>query len=171
VHPEQVLSRSPKVSVVPTDRVEDWIEINNLVNRYPHALDSRDADLFRTLWHPDATWDFGEDFGTYRGVDAMLEFLSRSWQVQDGHHLVTNVVIDVESPDRAHGCSTAYAQVSRADGVTFFPMIASYRDEYSKHEGRWVFKERRVNTDYRGVPDSKLGKHPLRNAVQEVRTS
>jgi hypothetical protein len=168
MHPEQVLSAGQRGwSVRPSD-VEDWIAINNLVNSYPHALDGHDAELFRTLWHPDGVWDFGDEYGVHRGVDDMLAFLSESWGIQDGHHLVTNVVIDLREDGTASGRSVAYAQVSRHDGVTLFPMIASYRDDYVRHEGRWVFKSRQVRTDHRAVDDSLLEQHTLRRSPSEV---
>ncbi|HVX20547.1 MAG TPA: nuclear transport factor 2 family protein [Acidimicrobiales bacterium] len=141
------------------DRMESWIAIHDLVHTYPHALDRHDAETFASLWHPDGVWDFGADYGTYRGVDAMVAFVSRSWGIQDGHHLVTNAVIRFRDDGTAYGCSSAYAQVSQHDGPTLFPMVVSYDDEYCVHDGRWVFRERRVATDHRGLSADELDRH------------
>jgi hypothetical protein len=133
------------------DQLESWVAIHNLVNTYPLALDSRDDELFAQLWHPNGVWDFGKSYGVHEGIEAMLAFMRHSGSVQDTHHLVTNVVIRFRDDTTAYGYSVAYAQVSRHDGPTVFPVIASYQDEYGVYRGRWVFTERRVETDDRAV--------------------
>lgn len=132
--------------------IADWIEIHQLVHRYAHALDDRDAAAFAGLWHPSGVWLFeSTEYGKHTGVDAMLEFLRGSWASGDAHHLVTNVVIDLRDDRTAHGRSVAYAQTSTYSGSTRFPMIATYRDEYVVHDNRWVFAQRRVATDSRAA--------------------
>jgi hypothetical protein len=132
--------------------ISDWIEIHQLVHRYAHALDDRNAAAFACLWHPGGVWSFeSAEYGEHTGVEAMLAFLRGSWASGDAHHLVTNVVIDLRGDRTASGRSVAYAQTSTNGGATRFPMIATYRDEYVVHDGCWVFASRRVATDGRAA--------------------
>lgn len=155
-------------------RIEDWIEIHDLVMKYNYAMDDEDAELFASLWHPDAIWDIrvsaekekGPDFGYHSGKDAIVTFGTGRWAKRNTmHHLLTDVLIWFHDENTASGRSVNYAQTVELDLTSLLPLIPRYRDKYVKHEGRWVILERVVRTEYRGVrrlkPEDSVLSEPI----------
>jgi hypothetical protein len=122
------------------NELADRFAIQDLVYNYTHALDGRDEALFRTLWDPDAVWDFLGDggLGTLEGSDAILAaFRKTAASGRQMHHCSTNLVIHFEN-GRATGRSKSVTTGFAA------PLFVSYYDDFVRAAGTWRFQRREV---------------------------
>lgn len=89
----------------------------DLMNRYAHALDTRDWELFATLFTEDTEfaarqWEEGAvpgpDFMNVKGCRELTETLQKTWEgLSATHHLLSNYVVDL-APDGASAKATCY---------------------------------------------------------------
>jgi len=95
----QIASSTPAGSRLPTrlQAVVDKGEITDILYRIARGLDRLDETLLRSVFHPDATLDFGP--GIFQGVsnDYVHWVLSVMNQVRTSHHMITNVQATLES--------------------------------------------------------------------------
>lgn len=75
---------------------DDRLDIIELPGRYADALDTRQPDMLRQVFTPDAVW---EVVGALRleGLDAIMEFMGRD-DVHPGAHIMTNIYIASVEP-------------------------------------------------------------------------
>ncbi|GAA4471431.1 hypothetical protein GCM10023094_02130 [Rhodococcus olei] len=85
-----------------------WIEVHDLFTRYARAVDTRDWDVYRTVFTADAQIDYstsggptGDRESVIAALDPMLALFSRT------QHYVTNV--DVRSFDQEQGVASVSA--------------------------------------------------------------
>jgi hypothetical protein len=89
----------------------------DLMNRYAHALDTRDWDLFASLFTPDARFharqyrDYsvpGEDFMVLEGRDAIVGSLQAIWRgLSATHHMLANHMVEL-APDARNARASCY---------------------------------------------------------------
>jgi uncharacterized protein (TIGR02246 family) len=124
-------------------------EIRALWAEYGRTLDARDFRAFSRLFSRDAEF-VGGPGSPARGPEAIGAFLERAigtnYPDSKGRnfHLYFNESIDLQS-DRGSAVSKggfvmATADNSKAD----FLLLATYRDEFVREDGRWKFKRREV---------------------------
>ena len=82
-------------------QLQDKIEIQELLTRYARGLDTKDWDLWRSVFVPDAVMDYssaGIPVGKRDEIAAMFEqaFVAIPW----AQHFITNVEVDLDG-DRA----------------------------------------------------------------------
>ena len=131
----------------------DYIEIQQLVARYPYALDTH-ADngyMYADLFAPDGT------FGTTRGREALASLARNNQPEKSGpaatRHFVTNVVI-TPTPEGAVGREyNVLIDVGDASRPSVIDHGGYYEDVFVKTPAGWRFKSR---TYVR----SKLGPRP-----------
>jgi hypothetical protein len=78
-------------------RVGDGLEIASLLSRYARAVDTKDWELYRSVFTDDAHIDYSAD--VFRGsIDGAIEFLSGDFSalVAMSMHYVTNVEADID---------------------------------------------------------------------------
>lgn len=120
-----------------------------LVHEYANLIDAYDYERFMELWADDAEWIlYGKSARGLANIRAtLLARPSRSVV----RHLVSNLVVDMDSPDHATGW--CYAIAYRADGyrgvrpapLTPPRFLVDYRDEYVRVPGRgWLFRRRDI---------------------------
>jgi len=131
----------------------DRAEIEELVARYVHALDTRDADAYASVFTEDAVYEVP---GTvYRGRDAIRKIVTdltagREARIASGeqpvdlYHVMSNSSIEILGATEARHIS--YAQTVRAaDGGQFIVgFMGRYEDEIVKRDGRWQIANRRL---------------------------
>ena len=131
----------------------DRAEIEELVARYVHALDTRDADAYAGVFTEDAVY---ETPGTvYRGRDAIRKIVTdltqaRETRLANGeqpvelYHVMSNSSIEILSETEARHVS--YAQTVRAaeGGQFVVGFMGRYEDEIVKRDGRWQIANRRL---------------------------
>jgi hypothetical protein len=122
-----------------------------LVHSYANWIDAYEYDRFMGLWADDGEWViYGKSSRGRAAIRAALDARPDSSVVR---HLVTNVVIDVNGPDRAAG--RCYAVAYRADGylgvrpapLTLPRFLVDYRDAFVRHDERgWLFSRREITS-------------------------
>jgi hypothetical protein len=80
-------------------RLADRLDIQELIYRYARAVDRKDWDGVRAVYHPDAY----DDHGNYKGdIDGFIESLKkRHALIEQSMHCVTNCIIEFDGPDSA----------------------------------------------------------------------
>jgi hypothetical protein len=137
--------------------------ITEVIYRYCRSLDRLDRELAETVWHPDATADYGV---TYNGsASGLLDNFWKSHPKLTGHsHQVTNILIEVDG-DRA--VSESYAMgtlwnVNDAGVLTKMQALGRYLDQWSCRDGVWAIDHRQFVYDavfpsVHPVPDDTEG--------------
>lgn len=124
------------------DLIESRIAILELTARYCHGADERDAELFLSVWHPDAVWDVSSR--RFAGHDEISEAVSHQWGLFEMmHHSTSNSVIEITSDTDATGHHDVFAIVTVLDGRTLLSS-GRYVDRYTRAGGRWVIAERQA---------------------------
>jgi SnoaL-like domain len=85
-----------------SQRVGDELEIVALLNRYARAVDTKDWDLYRTVFTDDAYIDYSESV-VAGSLDDVVKFLGGDFSalVTMGMHYITNIESEVDG-DTAH---------------------------------------------------------------------
>lgn len=133
----------------------DKSELLDLLYRYCRAIDRRDMDLLRTVYHPDATDNHG---GYYNGpVDGFFEVVPASLEpFALTQHMIANALFVVDG-DRAEGESYLIANhMPKDDPYRSIFAIARYLDVFERRNGEWRIFERTCVLDW----DSEGGMDP-----------
>ena len=123
--------------------------IRDTIARYAHLVDRGRIDELVALFTEDATLEAG-DGPPVRGRDAIRAvFLGTGRRLASAaapliRHHVSNVLIDVESPDAA--TASSYFLAITDHGPDHW---GRYRDRLVPAGDRWLFQHRRVRTDGR----------------------
>ncbi len=132
------------------DRMElvaNKLECTELVTRVARAIDRCDADLLRTLFHPDGTDDHGIFKGTAAEfVDWVIPLLGTMERTQ---HVIGQVLIEVDG-DRAVGESyfVAHHAMAGPDGDVHMIVAGRYLDRFERRDGTWKISHRQAVYDW-----------------------
>jgi ketosteroid isomerase-like protein len=130
-------------------RLEDRVEIEELVARYGLVMDDRDVDAMPSLFTPDVAIRSADGVMNAVGIDAAVElFRGRFAVLGPSNHFTHDriVTFDDADADRATGLVLSHAEMNRKG----MPMITAmrYHDEYRRHAGRWKFASRLLTFFY-----------------------
>lgn len=133
----------------------DRDECTGLVHRLARAIDRCDAELVRSVFHPDAT----DDHGSFRGTAAdfvpwVMEVLAGMRRTQ---HVLGQILIEFDG-DTAVGESyfIAHHVLPNEAGDTFMLAAGRYLDRFEKRDGAWRISHRHAVYDWsstEGVSD------------------
>jgi hypothetical protein len=138
-------------------RLEDRQELADLIARYGVAVDDRDGPRLLELFAPDGVFE-GHSLGDSDGPDAVLGYFRERWKDYGAtfHYTHTQTVEFGADPDVATGLVTGHAEIAykgRAVWTAF-----RYHDDYTRVEGAWRFRGRRVRFLY-AMPLDELPTH------------
>lgn len=136
--------------------LEDFLaaeEIKNVRYAYAAHLDAQNIDAMVGLFAEDAMCDFGEEWGVWKGRDAIrTNYLAVMGQIGspfDALHCFTNPWITITSSTTAHGRWYLIDLLTRQKPVTELatrgghenPLLylGIYEDDYVKVDGSWKF--------------------------------
>ena len=141
------MSSGNDAGAVALRELHDRQEIETLIHRYCRSVDRIDAELGHSIFHPDATADYGDFYqGTGRGaIDAICE--SHRLLVAHSHQITTTtIVID---GNRAGSEAYHFAAVRmEAEGKLMQVSVwGRYLDTWSKRNGAWGIDHRLVVRD------------------------
>jgi hypothetical protein len=132
--------------------ISDRLEIQELLVRYSHAVDTRDWDALAQVFTPDATIDY-TTFGGIKGDFAAIRaFLQASMPHFSGYqHLIANIVLEIDG-DEARGRTACLNPmvIDRGDGSephVFFCGLW-YRDRLVRTAQGWRIADRRQERSY-----------------------
>jgi uncharacterized protein (TIGR02246 family) len=131
----------------------DRAEIEELVARYVHALDTHDADAYEGVFAEDAVYE--TPIATYRGRAAIRKIVtdleaSRVRNEAEGkpsphlYHVMANSTIEIL--DATNARHRSYAQTVRAaeNGQFIVGFMGRYEDVLVKRDGRWLIQTRKL---------------------------
>lgn len=131
--------------------ISDRLEIEELLVRYSHAVDTQDWDAFEEVFTEDAVIDYtemGGPRGTVKETRAFLESVMPTFSSYQ--HMVSNTVLELHG-DEANGRTICFNPmvVDRGDGDTqvFFCGLW-YRDLLVRTSGGWRIKDRYEERSY-----------------------
>lgn len=144
------------------ERLAARAEIEHVMNCWCRAVDRRDMDGVRAVFHPDGF----DDHGLFRGgVEELVAFLTeRHKTISRSMHLVTNMLIEFSDDDNAlaetynmglqrysaDGAATRSAITGGANVTAgAFDMLATgrYVDHFQRRDGAWRILHRTVIID------------------------
>ncbi len=124
--------------------IDDHLEIQTLVARYNHAVDSGDGEAFAVTFTEAGVLDAGALY--LAGREALARFAEGLPDSQRApRHITSNLLVDGDG-DRA--TAQSYVQMFTLAGDPPVQQVAAsgrYHDDLVKIDGRWHF-ERRVFT-------------------------
>jgi len=132
--------------------ISDRLEIEELIVRYSHALDTKDWDAWQALFTPDATIDYTEMGGIRGGVAEVRAWLEEvmAWPVSY-QHLVANTVLDWDDDDHVRARTICHNPMVLDDGKggthVFFCGLW-YLDRIVRTPEGWRFAERAEERSY-----------------------
>jgi hypothetical protein len=150
----------PAASRAPALTAADYTEIQQLVARYGHAVDTH-ADngfAYADLFAPDGVFG-GNTSGTTKGRDDLAALAKKTQPEKGGpsytRHFLTNVII-TPSPEGATGSQYLVAIDVGGDGKPSTIVHGGrYEDVYVKTPQGWRFKSRRLIPSTLGTPPPK----------------
>jgi hypothetical protein len=134
----------------------DHAELHALAVRYANAVDRRDAELFLSVFTPDAALlifdpsDSEQPTGERRGREQLAKVPELIKRYSSTYHLVGNATYEVVG-DKARGevYCIAHHLSRRDEGDSDYVMFIRYVDAYRRLPGeRWLIAERRLLVDW-----------------------
>ncbi|GAA1181788.1 hypothetical protein GCM10009584_24930 [Ornithinimicrobium humiphilum] len=126
-------------------RIEDRLEIEELLARYANACDDRDMAALGACFASD--FEFDSVAGHAVGREAALDYYrGRLGLYGMTFHIPHTLVLQEHEQDTAAGLVTSHAEMEleRELFVTGF----RYSDRYVREQGRWCFRARHVQAFY-----------------------
>lgn len=122
--------------------------ITEQLHRYCRGIDRMDAELTRSVWHPDGTADYG---GLYRGsASGFVDWLWPVHAAMVGHrHEVSNILIELHG-ERAFSETYVFVtlRVAEDDGsMTDIVGQGRYLDQWERRDGVWAITHRDYVSD------------------------
>jgi hypothetical protein len=134
--------------MVVDDETKSKMEITEAIYGYCRAVDRMDRELAATLFHDDATADYGP---TYSGsAEGLIDNLWTNHSKLLGHsHQVTNILIEVDG-ERAGSESYAFGtlwDVTPEGALVVLTAFGRYLDRWSRRGATWAIDHRRFVYD------------------------
>ena len=133
-----------------TAELQDRAAIQNLIVKYALALDTRNADLYASVFAEDAEFTFGGN--TYKGRDQIRGIVTglkerEANQPADApkmYHALSNTYIELVNDHEAHHIS--YWQTIRGPSSGPFTVgaMGRYEDVLVKRNGEWLIQNRKI---------------------------
>lgn len=123
--------------------------ITELIYRYCRSVDRLDIPLGHSIWHDDATADYGADFYQGDGRGAIDHICAQHLRTLHHSHQVTNILIDLDG-DRAgsEAYATALLRARRDEKLLQMTIWGRYVDRWSRRNGRWGLDHRLAIRDF-----------------------
>lgn len=140
------------------DELQSRAALRDLVTDYCLGFDRHEWDRFISIWHPDAVWEIGPPFGTFRNHEgiykAVHEVLYPVWR--ETHHLTSNLRLTFKDPDHAHGICNVDCMGATKDNIVQM-ISATYTDDFERRNGVWKIARRGVVIHYfNPVPGAQM---------------
>jgi hypothetical protein len=136
-------------------RLQDLVDrqaILDCMARYCRAVDRRDDELIRSVYHPDAIDDHGIFVGTREEFIDWGNMRKVTGPPVTQHH-ITNHVCEIDG-DVAHA-ETCYVYVARNRDETLFIAGGRYLDRLERRDGEWRIANRYCLVEWAGHPGTR----------------
>ena len=117
--------------------VVDKIEITDFFSRYARAVDTRDWDLYRTLFTTNAHIDYSSSGGSVGELEETVSFLSKALDMFEmSQHLVTNIEVLKKEENKADVLAL-FNNPMRLKGGEIWFVGGKYRHELIQSDLGW----------------------------------
>ena len=129
--------------------VADKHAITELIYRYCRAVDRLDVSLGHSLWHADATADYGADYYQGPGPGVIDQICRDHGGLLHHSHQVTNILIELDG-DRAGSESYCFAtlRMKRGEALIQMTVWTRYIDRWSRRDKHWGLDHRQAVRDF-----------------------
>lgn len=139
---------------------DDRQSITDLIHVYCRSVDRIDVPLGHSIWHDDATADYGAAYyqGPGKGV---IDRICADHAGLLGHsHQIGNILIRLDG-DRAgsEAYCTATLRMQRGEALMQISVWSRYVDRWSYRHGRWGLDHRMAIRDFDEVRDVRAMSH------------
>lgn len=130
-------------------KIEDRMEIQDLVSQYAYYVDSFMIDEWVALFAPDGFLDESEfGMGRHEGHQGLSDYGNAiANRVQHLVHLMTNHLVWDAHENSARGTSLAIVESMQNTGSRARYLV-KYEDEYRRFDGRWVLQARMLRKSF-----------------------
>ena len=119
------------------EHVVNRIEITDFFSRYARAVDTRDWDLYRTLFTADAHIDYSSSGGSVGNLEETVSFLSKALDMFEmSQHLVTNIEV-LEKEGNKADVLALFNNPMRLKGGEIWFVGGRYRHELIRSDAGW----------------------------------
>ena len=119
------------------EHVFDRIEITDFFSRYARAVDTRDWDLYRTLFTTDAHIDYSSSGGSIGDLEETVSFLSKALDMFEmSQHLVTNIEV-LKKEENEADVLALFNNPMRLKGGEIWFVGGKYRHELIRSDSGW----------------------------------
>jgi hypothetical protein len=134
--------------------IADRQAITDLIYRYCRAVDRLDVPLGHSIWHADATADYGASVYQGEGRGVIDHICAQHRHTLHHSHQVTNIVIDLDG-DRAGSEAYHFAclRIAAGEGIRQISVWGRYIDSWSRRGGRWGIDKRVTVRDFDEIRD------------------
>lgn len=137
--------------------------ITDLVYRYCRSVDRLDVPLGHSIWHDDATADYGADVYQGRGKGVIDLICRQHLHALHHSHQVTNLLIDLDGNLAGSEAYCIATLRSSSEGRLMQIMVwTRYVDRGEKRGGRWGLVHRQAIRDFDEVREvAELQRHDV----------
>lgn len=129
--------------------VEDRFEITQVLARYGHVMDNRDAPILAEIFTQDAVFDVSSVGGpVYRGLEDLEGFLALGDSIHPPFHLLTNAWVSED----VDGAVTSVSKWLTVDKHTGLPRSGEYLDAWRRTDAGWRIAHRVARVRWTGGP-------------------
>ena len=127
-------------------------DIEDVLGRYAHAYDDRDAEGVGATFAPDGVLSLqiagGDPLGPWEGREAIVEMMAATLATQSDQrrHLASTFTLDSCDGERATARSYL-TLVAVADGALTVLSTGRYVDEMARVDGAWLIARRHIALD------------------------
>lgn len=123
--------------------------ITEQIHRYCRAVDRLDIPLGHSVWHEDATAEYGGGYHSGRGRDVIDRICADHRKLLRHSHQIANILIELRG-DTAGSESYVTATLQGLRGETPFQITtcSRYVDRWSRRDGRWALDHRMAIRDF-----------------------
>ena len=130
-----------------TGRVEDEWALAKLGHEFAAAVDDGSVEQAAALFTADGVFEvMGVEHTGHAAIAAYVDKARRAGMTgprSGARHLVTNVLVTVDSADAAHGRSE-FVLMTPGDAGPYVRVAGGYRDRYRRVDGAWLIAHRTV---------------------------
>ncbi len=131
--------------------ISDRLEIQDLMVRYAHAVDTREWTLFKELFTEDAVIDYTAFGGPCGTVDEITSFLDLTMPLFSAtQHLVANCAVTVDG-DRATARTMCHNPMAVSDSESVLVCGLWYVDSLVRTPDGWRLRRRSEDKAYSAV--------------------
>lgn len=133
--------------------LDDRFEIQTLLAQASYGYDTRDLALLESCLTEDAQMSLciagGDLVGPFEGRENIMQLYRSSMESQSDirKHVVSNTVIDDTDAGDTLNVTSILTLFATENSETRLLTVGFYRDQVSRHEGRWRISKRHVDLD------------------------